>query len=210
MARPAVMDQPATGELAAGPDGRRLRREQNREAVIDALLGLFRDGVYQPGAAEVAARAGLSPRSLFRYFDDVDDLHRAAAARQLRLALPLLAVAATPSDPTGAKIRAVVAARMRLFEQIGPAARALRLSAHRHDLLARELERNRAFFRGQLRQLFAPELAAGRGALTLPAIDVLCSFESHELLSGDQGLPAGRVAGTLVAALTALLEPGSD
>src|SRR5580698_4366782 len=103
-----------------GPDGRRLRREQNREAVIDALLALFREGDYQPGTARIAARAGLSPRSLFRYFDDVDDLHRAAAARQIRLARPLLDLPVTPDQPTAVKAAAVARARARLFEETGP------------------------------------------------------------------------------------------
>ncbi len=190
-------------EFAVSADGRRLRREQNRGAVIDALLALFRDGVYQPSSAQIAARAGLSPRSLFRYFDDVDDLHT-AAARQILLALPLLRLTILPSDPTAAKIGALVQARVRLFERIGPAARALRVSAHRHDLLARELEQNRSFFRAQLREVFEPELAAGP-QLALPAIDVLCSFESYELLRRDQGLSCASVVATLVAAVTTLL-----
>src|SRR5438270_9832426 len=108
-------------------DGRRLRREQNREAVLDALLGLFRDGVYEPSSNEIAERAGLSPRSLFRYFDDIDDLHRAAAERQLRLARPLVDVVATAADPTAVKIEQLVQARARLFETIAPAARATRV-----------------------------------------------------------------------------------
>jgi AcrR family transcriptional regulator len=188
-------------------DGRRLRREQNREAVIDALLALFRDGVYEPGMAQIAARAGLSRRSLFRYFDDVDDLHRAAAARQIRLALPLLTLSVRPSDPTPAKIDELVRARIRLFEQIGPAARALRLSTHRHCTLAAELERNRSFLRVQLAELLHSELALA-GSLALPAIDVLCSFESYELLRHDQGLSGAAVTATLVAAITTLLNGG--
>jgi TetR/AcrR family transcriptional regulator, regulator of autoinduction and epiphytic fitness len=206
--RPAAIAQPAA-DLAAEADGRRQRREQNREAVIDALLALFREGVYQPGSAEIAARAGLSPRSLFRYFDDVDDLHRAAAARQVRLALPLLTLTVRPADPTPAKIDGVVRARVRLFEQIAPAARALRVSAYRHDPLAVELARNRSFLRAQLREVFGPELAAA-GELALPAIDVLCSFESYELLRRDQGLSRARLVATLAAALGALLTGGPD
>ena len=38
-------------------DGRRLRREQNREAVLDALAALFSEGVYQPSANDIAERA---------------------------------------------------------------------------------------------------------------------------------------------------------
>jgi AcrR family transcriptional regulator len=65
-------------------DGRRLRRHHNREAVIDALPGLFDNGIYRPSAAEIAERAGLSPRSLFRYVDD------AGAERAMVAALRVL------------------------------------------------------------------------------------------------------------------------
>ena len=185
------------------PDGRRQRCEQNREAVTDALLALFGEGSYQPSAAQIAARAGLSLRSLFRYFDDVDDLHQAAASRQRLLARPLIELSVDPDQPVADKIRAVVRARARLFEQIGPAARALRACAHRHEPLAAELARNRAFLRGQLVAVFAPETASG--VAVLPAIDVLCSFESYELLRHDQGLSRSRAEAALVDAIGALL-----
>jgi AcrR family transcriptional regulator len=188
----------------AATDGRKRRREQNSEAVVDALLALFRDGNYQPGTADIAARSGLSLRSLFRYFDDVDDLHSAAAARQIALAVPLLRLRIGADAPTIDKIRAVVAARVRLFEEIGPSARALRACAHRHKPLAAELARNRAFLRGQLAQLFAPE-AAGSAVSFLPALDVLCSFESYELMRTDQGMSRARIETTLTEAIAAVL-----
>lgn len=191
-------------QAVAAVDGRRLRRQQNREAVIDALLELFRDGTYQPSTAEIAAKAGLSLRSLFRYFDDVEDLHRAAAARQISLALPLVRLRISPSEPTAAKIRAVVQARIRLYEQVGPSARALRAAAHRHDMLTAELRRNQSFLRGQLSEVFAPELAGPASAL-LPALQVLCSFESYELIRYDQGLSRASAEAGLIAAIGALL-----
>jgi AcrR family transcriptional regulator len=202
-----VADAGVAGYGAAGErvdenhaDGRRLRRAQNREAVIDALLALFRDGNYQPGMAEIAARAGLSLRSVFRYFDDVDDLHRAAASRQIALVLPLLEVPVPAAAPTAEKVAAVVAARAALYEQIGPAARALRAGAHRHAPLAGELARNRAFLRSQLAAVFGPAPAA-----LLSALDVLCSFESWELLRHDQGLSVAAAERALTDAIRALL-----
>jgi AcrR family transcriptional regulator len=185
-------------------DGRRLRREQNRDNVIDALLELFAEGVYEPSSAEIAERAGLSPRSLFRYFDDVDDLHHAATRRQLRRARPLLDVAVDPAAPTAQKIERLVDARVRLYEDIGPSARATRVCAHRHPALARELKERRAYLRKQAARLFAPELTASRAAL-LPVLDATCSFETYELLRHDQGLSRARASTALVAALTALL-----
>lgn len=120
---------------AAEVDGRRLRRQQNREAVLEALASMFSEGDYTPSSADIAERAGLSPRSLFRYFDDVDDLNRAAIERQQATALPLVDPGVGPLEPTADKIRAVAEARVRLFEAIAPLARAVRVVAHRHPLV---------------------------------------------------------------------------
>lgn len=185
-------------------DGRRLRRQQNRDAVIDALLELFEEGSYTPSSAEIAARAHLSPRSLFRYFDDMDDISRAAVERQLEQARPLFAVDAEPSDPTPRKIDRIVRARLRLFESIAPGARAGRASAHNRPVVAHQLHDARAFFRSQIGALFAPELE--RRPELLPAIDVLLSFESRELLCTEQHLSTAKAATTLITALTLLLE----
>ena len=187
-------------------DGRRLRRERNREAVIDAVVSLFEEGSYQPTTDEIAERAGLSPRSLFRYFDDVDDLNRAAVDRQLADAEPLLELDISVDAPTVDKIDCVVAQRLRLWEAIEPAARAARLNAHRRPVVAAQLVDGRAFMRRQLRELFAPELQGERAA-HLGAIEVLTSFESYDLLRIDQRLSRPKTVSTLTSALRALLLP---
>ena len=186
-------------------DGRRARRQQNRDAVVEALLASFAEGVYQPSTAEVADRAGLSPRSLFRYFDDVNDLARAAIERQLEAARPLFGIEVAPDAPTGVRIRAAVEARMRLFDAIAPGARAARVCAPANPVVAAELREARTFFRRQLGRLFEPELRARPWAL--PAVDVLLSFEARELLCGVQRLSTAKATAALVDALTALLEP---
>jgi AcrR family transcriptional regulator len=213
--------EPATPELAmpgvtvpaadsaAESDGRRLRREQNREAVIDALLALFSAGQYQPSAAEIAAAAGLSPRSLFRYFDDVEDLYHAAADRHHRVALPLFQLSVSPQDQVADKIQAVAHSRVRVFERVAPTARALQAGASRNELLAAGLARVRKVLRGQLSELFAPELA-GRAGVMFPAVEVLCSFGSYDRLRRESGLSPEAVTATLVAALTALLNGDPD
>lgn len=197
------------GEPAS--DGRRLRRERNREAVVDALLDLYRDGNLRPSAAEVAERAGLSPRSLFRYFEDLDDLLRAAVSRQQRRARPLLAIDVAADAPLRRRVEALVAQRLRLFEAVAPAATVSRIESPFQPLLAAELTQGRAFLRHQILDLFRPELAAmgsARADRFVAVADVLCSFESHQLLRLDQRLPASRARAALVEALVDLLEAG--
>jgi hypothetical protein len=73
-------------------------------------------------------------------------------------------------------------------------------------LVADQVSQARAHLRGQLRRLFARELA-GERAPALPALDALCSFETYDLLRGDQGLSRAKTVAAPVHALTALLDP---
>jgi AcrR family transcriptional regulator len=188
-------------------DGRQLRRQRNREVVVEALLDLYRDGNLRPGAEDIAARSGLSPRSLFRYFDDVDDLTRKAMKRQEQRALHLLAVEARSDESLEDKVGALVAQRFRLFDAVGQAATVARLRAPFQAVLADQVRQNRAFLRAQIAELFAPELAdlGARAPGVLAAADVLTSFESCQLLLHDQGLSIPRARSAVTTALLAVL-----
>jgi AcrR family transcriptional regulator len=186
-------------------DGRRLRREQNRDAVLDALVSLFDEGDYQPTTEEVAERAGISPRSLFRYFDDADDLARAAIERELLANAGKLELDVDPTLPLRERIATVVTKRVDLWEAVAPTARAARACAHRNATVAGQLRKRREMFRAQVSAAFAPELAHDPAALA--AVDVLCSFESVELLRRDQRLGRNRTIEALTSALAAILGP---
>jgi AcrR family transcriptional regulator len=196
----------------ASMDGRQLRRRRNREAVVEALLDLYRDGNLRPSTEEIAARSGLSPRSLFRYFDDVDDLTRAAIMRQEARAMPLVAIDLGPEEALERKVAALVEQRFRLFDAVGHAASVSRLRSPFHPLLAGELRQNRRFLRSQVSALFAPELAAmdqAQALNTVAVVDILTSFESYQLLIEDQAMPAKEAMAAVSSALCALLGPSS-
>jgi TetR/AcrR family transcriptional regulator of autoinduction and epiphytic fitness len=189
---------------ATSLDGRRLRRQNNREAVLEALLELFAEGMFEPNANDIADRAGISARSLFRYFTDVADLSRAAIEHELakaRLVEPRI----EPAEPTATKIDKIIDARVQRFEAIAPAARAARISEHRNPVVAEQLHTSRAHLRNQLRRAFAPELARNDSAM-LPAIDALCSFETYDLMRNEHGLSRAKTTAALTNALTALLD----
>jgi AcrR family transcriptional regulator len=192
------------GASGVETDGRRARRAANRQAAVAALVELYREGRFTPTAAEIAERAGLSARSLFRYFEDYDDLSEAAIAHQQALARPLLGVDADRSDPTEVKIDALARSRAAQFEVLAPAARAARAAAHRRPAVAAGLTQARTFRREQIRRLFAPELAAmtrQEAARRLAVADALCSFESYELLRHDQEMSQAEATATLVQGL---------
>ena len=179
-------------------DGRRLRRAQNRDAVLDALVSVFEDGVHQPTSAEVAERAGISPRSLFRYFDDADDLTRAAIERHLQRSGALFDLDVTSDASLHSKVAAIVEQRARLFDTIAPIARTARVTAHRNKIVAERLRQMRAHLRAELARVLGPVDA-------LAAIDVLLSFESYELLRYDQKLSRAAAIDALTTTVEALL-----
>jgi AcrR family transcriptional regulator len=184
-------------------DGRRLRRDRNREAVVQALLELYRAGNLTPSTDEIAERAGISSRSLFRYFDDVDALVRTAVARQQEHLAPLFEVSARPEQPLVARVDRFVADRTRLLDAMGPVGQLARSIAPRQPQVAAELGRIRAVLRSQVVDVFAPELAlapAGEHDAVLAALDVACSWEARHLLRQDQRL--GKSAAARVMALS--------
>jgi len=200
-------DPDAAGRGAMDTDGRRSRRRRNRDAVVDALLDLYRDGNLRPSSCDIAERAGLSARSLFRYFDDVDDLVRAAVSRQLERTKPLLPIDAPAGAPRHRRIDAVVAQRFRLFAEAAPVAKVARLQAPFHPVLATELTRHRSYLRSQLRHTFTDELSAmspAQASAVLAMVDVVCSFESYELLCEDQTIPVEEAKAMMAGAIDAL------
>jgi TetR/AcrR family transcriptional regulator, regulator of autoinduction and epiphytic fitness len=72
----------SSSPILASADGRLARGERARGAIVDALLALIDRGDLRPSAARVAERAGVSLRSVFQHFSDVESLFAAAASRQ--------------------------------------------------------------------------------------------------------------------------------
>lgn len=191
-------------------DGRNQRRERNREAVVEALLALYREGDLTPSAEAVATRAGISVRSLFRYFDDIDALVRTAVASQLSHVAPLLAIAVPPDLPFDERVRRFVAARLRMLERIGEVGRVARSLAPIRQRVLEGLTQVRAALRDQLATTFAPELAAlpdDQRAAAAAAADVVSSWEAYDLLRNDQRLSKAKAAEVMRSALVALLRP---
>src|SRR5688500_928843 len=144
-----------------------------------------------PSADEIAARAGVPARSIFRYFADVDDLASEAVARQQEHLAPLLVLDLDADAPLGERIAAFVAARVRVLSAMGEVGRVARIRSVQQPVVARGLARIRHALRDQVSVVLGPALAdrpdAERSAL-LAAADVLCSWEAHDLMRHDQGL----------------------
>lgn len=185
-------------------DGRAARRLRNRDAVLDATIELFAEGLTPPSPAAVAERSGVSLRSLYRYFPDHDTLALAAVGRFMERNETLVALDTSPDAPLSERIDRIVDARLRLYEKVAPVARvALRRSAD-VPVFADQLTLRRRQLSRQCAELFAPELADA-GQAVADAVDALTQFEAVELLRVRRGLSRRRTRAALVAGLQRLL-----
>ena len=143
-------------------DGRRARRHRSRDLAVDALLDLLNEGVVRPTAQQVAERSGVSLRSIFRIFDDVESLNAAACARQVTRVRHLFVD--VPAEGTlDTRIDQVVTINGRLYESIAPVRRAALRAAPESAAVQETLARARGWVRAEVERVFAEELAtAGR------------------------------------------------
>ena len=185
-------------------DGRVLRGERNREAVVESMLALIEEGDPQPTAKRVAERAGVALRSVFHHFDDVESLLAAAARLQAQRHWHVIQPIAADL-PLAERVAQVAAQRSALFERIAAARRAALLAEHDSPVIGAWLEESRAMLRRQLALTFAPELARD-GRDLLAALEVSASWTAWESLRRRQGLSVNASRRVLTRLLTVLVE----
>jgi TetR/AcrR family transcriptional regulator of autoinduction and epiphytic fitness len=169
---------PPTSESPA-PDGRVLRGERNRDAIVDAVLELFEQGDPSPTSREIAERAGVSLRTVFRHFDDMEALCAAVCQRQIERVWSNLEPLPGREEPLEGRLDAFVAQRSRLFEMIAPARRAASGALAASPTLMRGFARSEAFLRRQVIETFAAELASD-DVDRVSAVDFAASWEAWE------------------------------
>lgn len=142
-------------------DGRRARSVKTREAIVDAFFALIDAGELKPTAAAVAARAGLSVRSVFQHFADLEDLLLAVSDRQTNRIASLYTGVQYEGDLLS-RIDTFVDYRARLFETIAPLRRAAMLQEPFSKIVAERLDLARTLHRLDVERAFGPELEAAR------------------------------------------------
>jgi len=199
---------PGPVKTAEKLDGRRQRSEQSRAAIVDAMLDLLRAGNPRPGAQEIAERAGVSLRSVFRHFEDLDALYTVVTDRQKERSEHLFELGPV-NGSLERRIALLIEQRARLFEEIAPVRRAALRLAPFHAPIRNRLADSNAVLRRHLPRVFAAELEplapAARREL-LDALEVASSWNAWDALRSDQNLSPERAAKVVARLLRALVQ----
>ena len=202
MAGPVAQSIAPIDEVPA--DGRHARRHRSRDLAVDALLDLLNEGVARPTAQQVAERSGVSLRSIFRIFDDVQTLHSAASARQLARVRHLF-VDIVATGTLEDRVQATVQATSRLYESVAPIRRAALRAASDSAALQLQLGRARQWLRSEIDRVFAEELERVDDADVAAAVEAILSFEAWDQLRTAQGRSATRAAASISGTVLSLL-----
>jgi TetR/AcrR family transcriptional regulator of autoinduction and epiphytic fitness len=188
-------------------DGRAARAARTRDAIVDASISLVEAGDMRPTAPRIAARAGVSVRSVFQHFDDLPTLHTAVVQRVVER-LSLLVVAVDPTLPLDQRIDAFARYRAALLDAITP----YRHAAAVHGPFAPEIRdavaQGNQFLRCDVEATFGPELAPlpepERREL-LDALAATASWGTWDSLRSEAGNSAEQAQAVLRRMLRALL-----
>lgn len=188
-------------------DGRLARGERARTAICDAMLDLIEQGDLRPTAPRIAERAGVSLRTVFQHFRDLEALFAAVSDRHAARLRPVL----QPVRRDGSlaeRIDAFVRQRARFLEALTPVRRSALLMEPFSPEIARRLGQVRKLGRVEIERVFALELQgrtpADRREL-LAALTAASCWSTWESLRRHQGLSLQAARKVLARTLDALL-----
>ncbi|MDE0885505.1 MAG: TetR/AcrR family transcriptional regulator [Myxococcota bacterium] len=138
-------------------DGREARAERTKKAVADALIDLIEDGDLRPTSKAIAERAGVSERTIFQHFPDLETLFGVASRRLGERIVRQLEYMST-EGPFEVRIKNYLDELVYLNESMTPVRRASRLHEPFSPLLENSLNSWRTEMRRGISRIFQEEL----------------------------------------------------
>lgn len=186
-------------------DGRLQRSQRTRGKIRDAFNAMIREGESLPTAPKIAERAGVSLRTLWSTFGDMESL-RASALQYWMDSDEALRSDIDPRQPLVERIRLFCAERERRLENIAPAAIAVDI----HQMHSETLRQSRGHYQDELREdirrVFEPEIERAASSTTLMgALAVISSWDAWHLMTVNLGMTADASRELMEFSLTALL-----
>lgn len=194
-------------DVEAPVDGRTARAQRTRAAIVEACVTLINSGDVRPTAPRIAEQAGVSVRSVFQHFDDLETLFAMVAERAVAEVVDLLHPI-SPDLPFAARLELLVAQRSQLLEAITPIRRAAAVHGPGSPAIRSRVQAGHDFFRAEMEQVFAPELAAAPAARRerlLDMVDVAATWASWDVLRALDGRSVEEASAVMAEMITVAL-----
>jgi AcrR family transcriptional regulator len=187
-------------------DGRTARAERTRQAIVDALLALIGEGDLKASPERIVERAGVSLRTLWTHFKDLEALYAAANERLIEL-IEEEHRPVSPSLPLAERVARFCEQRARILEMAAPAARAATLRLPFSAQLRRNQAVHNARIQAEIESVFGEELAGvgPRREMLLAALVVNTTWPGWSVLRDELGLDVGGATAVMAWTVGALL-----
>lgn len=188
-------------------DGRRARSERSRQKIIDALFTLVQSGEMKPSAARVAETADVSLRTVFRHFEEIDDLYREMAVQCRERLLPAFD---EPYSSTKWKDQLVEHAerRIRVFEEIMYLRICTESRRFKSDILMADYQRHFEMERQGLARVLPDKIKRDRKIAA--SLDVALCFESYRRLRQESEFSVAEARDAILDMLDIILATAED
>jgi len=185
-------------------DGRHLRSERSRVAIIDAAIALQEEGILVPTAQQISEQAGVGIRSFFRHFEDMESLFQ-TADDHIRDSYEALFLGGDRDGAVEERIEHAVERHADAYESVRNMVLGSLAQLWRYEVLRKNYARNQRGLRKDLDD-WLPELKS------LPrdkreAVDAIASFELWHRLREHQRL-SKKASIEIVTSLLKSLIPG--
>ncbi len=181
-------------------DGRHRRSQASRDRIVAAMLSLVEGGALTPSAEEVAVRAEVGLRSVFRHFKDMESLYAEMVARVAQGYLASLAPFS--SNDWREQLAEALDRRLTVYERMLPFKRAADVHRHESATIQAGHHATLQMLRHRLRAVLPAAMAAN--PLIFEALDLLMSLDTWQRLRIEQQLPV-ETARTIVEKQVSLL-----
>lgn len=109
------------------------RTRRTREQIVDALIALIEEGVESPVTSQIARRAGVSLRTVYYHYPNIESLYGAAIQRS-DATIAQMIVSLDPQLDTNTRARLLVQQRLAAYERMAPLRRAIYLRPEMRSL----------------------------------------------------------------------------
>lgn len=184
-------------------DGRRLRSGRSRRAIIQALFELMREGEMRPTAVDVADRAKVGLRTVFRHFEDMESIFEEMTDELKAVIMPRVLAPLEATDWRG-QLFEMADRNAEIYEDVFPMQVALVIRRFQSEFLTRQYQSEVELLRSSLKSILPKQIVQDRTRFA--AIEVNLTFATWRRLREDQKLSVTRAKETLHLVLTALIQ----
>lgn len=186
-------------------DGRLNRSVKTKAAIAAAFLEMVDEGVLSPTSEEVAKRAGVGHRTVFRHFEDMESLYVMIHEEIHRLVWPLIQEIPV-SVPLEERIKLLVQQRTRVYKRISPFRKALFARYWSSPVLQKMTKDDEKLSRSLLLNVLPEAKTLTKSGVE--TLDALLSFDTWLRMRELQQLSETQTRNVLTDAVSGILLPG--